>query len=1283
MADLPGYLYRFFNSRKGLFYLIVLFLCAGIGWMASRISFSEDIAGHGNASENPRDPTTLLRRMKIADRLVILISLRDSLAPSDPEALAECGARLADSLRTRFDSTLVRSVTFRSSDNVMSLLTQVVMDHLPGFLEEADYSRIDSLCKPEIIRKSMENNYRLLISPAGMMVKQRIRQDPLGITGRAFEKLQSLNAGGSYEIVDGCIYSADLRHLFLFVVPARPSSETAVNDRLISGLDKTIEQIEAGGKGFRILYFGGTAVAVSNARQLKKDITWTLVLALGAIFLLIGWYFRNLRVPLLGMLPALFGGTLALALIWLARGSLSIIALGIGSVILGLIIDYTLYIINHYRKLRSAPATLKAMSLTILLCCLTTSGAFLCLTFLNSAVLRDLGWFAAISVAGAAFFTLFILPQFLTLSLAKPGRADRITLVDRIAGYRYETKGWLIAVLALLIILGVCFAGKAGFESDMTTLSFVTPTLKSAETELDRTSDYKLKSLYLVATGRSREEALRMREKYTRTIDRLIACGVVRHQSNAGPLLLSDSLQQVRNARWKQFWSPEKIRQVKEAVAFHARRLGFKPGAMDAFGQLLDRKFSLLTPGDLPSDIRPLVTDWLTETRGFTSASAILKVPAAQRQEVYRAFGHAPGIVLFDRQTLTEQFVAGVKSDFDKLVMLSMAFVTLLLIVSFGRLGLGLITAAPMFLGWIMTLGFMDITGIRFNIFNIIISSFIFGLGVDYSILIMRGLQHSLRTGADEMQAYKVSVLLSSLTTLLGVGALFATRHPALHSIALVSVFGISAVVLLSFTLQPFLFNRFMLERQQRGKFPVTLWILIKTLVTWGNIVLIAIILMILGGMINLLFPLRRKTKEMLFHRLFNLLTRAYIAFTFFNDRKLINEPGEDFHRPAIIISNHQSLIETPAFLRLYPRMIILTSSWVYRSPVFGPIARLASFFNIDEGVEAIAGRMKEKLEEGFSILVFPEGHRSSDQHIQRFHRGAFYLAEKTQTDILPMLVFGTGDFLAKGEFWGKPNSLRMKILPRVRYDDPSFGNTYQERARHFRQFYIREYRKFREEEGTAGYYRRAVALNYVLKGPVLEWYMRVKMRLEDNYQIYSSEMPVAGNILDLGCGFGFISYILMMTSDERQITGVDYDPDKIAVAKNGYARNDRIRFECADITQYPFTPQAGFVLGDVLHYLAPADQQNLLKRCFANLEPGGCILIREADASAVDRHKRSALTEFFSTKSGFNKTANDKGRLFFTSAEQIRSLAEEAGLRFTVRDTTNVTSNKLFILRK
>ena len=100
-----------------------------------------------------------------------------------------------------------------------------------------------------------------------------------------------------------------------------------------------------------------------------------------------------------------------------------------------------------------------------------------------------------------------------------------------------------------------------------------------------------------------------------------------------------------------------------------------------------------------------------------------------------------------------------------------------------------------MLVSWIWILGIMGIAGIKFNIINIIVSTLIFGLGDDYSIFIMDGLLQEYKTGKKNLSSFKSSILLSAITTTVGLGVLIFARHPALRSIAMISVIGILCVV--------------------------------------------------------------------------------------------------------------------------------------------------------------------------------------------------------------------------------------------------------------------------------------------------------------------------------------------------------------------------------------------------------------------------------------------------------------------------------------------------------
>jgi 1-acyl-sn-glycerol-3-phosphate acyltransferase len=1287
MAQFFSTVYHFFKTRRWLFFALLLALSCFILYYSTQIHLEEDIAKVASKKEQLSREEYVIRNFSFAEKIVIHVRVADSGSPLEPDTLAGLALQLQNQLREQIDTTLARSIVARIDDSLPGLLSSLVFSHLPLFLDRDDLIIIDSLIQPALIRSRLEKNYRILSTPAGIVMKQQLLADPLGITAPALKKLQSLQVGDNFVLRDGFIFTSDFRHVLLFITPSSHAVETRYNALLVQYIEEVIKGLGKTRPEIKIDYFGAPVVAAGNADRIKKDIILTLSIALLVILLFIGWYFRNPVIPFLGFFPAFFGGGFALAILFLIKGTISAIALGIGSVILGLIIDYALYMINHFRKKSNLEVVIRDLAQTIVVCALTSIGAFLCLTQLDSAVLHDLGWFAALSIAGSALFALVILPQFMGnwVLAGLSAVQQRTTLIGRFAEFISTYKIWIAAALVIAGIISLFFLHRTTFETNMESLNYMSDDLRNAEKGLAQISDATQKKVFVVSTGATLQAALQSNDTVMQHLALLSKAGSLTGYSGVPGFLLSGRMQQERLKQWYEFWNPERRQHLMDEVLQTGSKIGFSPGAFEGLKEMLSKEYISL-PDSIISRLKDLfAVEWIRESPQMTLITAVARVPEEGKHTVYEQFAGNNGIVLFDRQDLTDRFVEQVRTDFNLLVTLSMIFVSLLLLISFGRIEITLTTALPMFLSWLITLGFMGLTGIRFNIFNIIISSFVFGLGVDYSILMMRGLLNEYKTGIRDMETYHISILLSSATTIFGVAALFAARHPALQSIALISVIGIVSVVMISLTCQSLLAHWFLLRPKEKRTFPVTLYITWFSLfISWIPISTIALIMVIYGVIISPLLPLPRKKKQLIFHYMFCLLSKLYISMNFLRFHRIENTTGETFKRPAIIIANHQSLIETPAMLRLYPKIVILTNEWVFRHWIFGPVARLAGFIPISHGVDNSLHLMKQKLSEGYSILIFPEGTRSRDGHIQRFHRGAFYIAEKLQTDILPVLIFGSGEFLCKGNFWGKSSRLFMKILPRITPEDDRFGVTYQERTKGVRRYYRDEFRSYKEMKGTPSFYRYTLRLNYLFKGPVLEWYVRIKLMLEQDFRLYHELLPLKGEIYDLGCGFGYITSMLMLTSEDRILTGVDFDPEKITVAQNGYLNNDRIRFIHGDASEYPLTPCDGILLGDLLHYLPPVKQDDLLHSCMDNLKPGGVLLIREGNADLALRHKRTRLTEFFSTRIlHFNKTQDESRKLWFVSAEAIRAMAESNGFTFDVIDKGKRSSNVFMVIRR
>jgi len=166
---------------------------------------------------------------------------------------------------------------------------------------------------------------------------------------------------------------------------------------------------------------------------------------------------------------------------------------------------------------------------------------------------------------------------------------------------------------------------------------------------------------------------------------------------------------------------------------------------------------------------------------------------------------------------------------------------------------------------------------------------------------------------------------------------------------------------------------------------------------------------------------------------------------------ELQNDSGEDFSRPAILIANHQSHLDLLCTLMLSPRIVAMTNRWVWRFPLYAPIIHYLEYYPAADGVEGSEEKLRSLIDRGYSVLIFPEGTRSADCSVLRFHRGAFHLAEQFQADIVPIYLDSPGRILPKEDFCLRRGTIHVEVGQRVPYGDTSMGATSQEQAKAWR----------------------------------------------------------------------------------------------------------------------------------------------------------------------------------------------------------------------------------------
>jgi len=574
--------------------------------------------------------------------------------------------------------------------------------------------------------------------------------------------------------------------------------------------------------------------------------------------------------------------------------------------------------------------------------------------------------------------------------------------------------------------------------------------------------------------------------------------------------------------------------------------------------------------------------------------------------------------------------------------------------LTYGRIELTLVSFIPMFISMIWILGLMGMFGMEFNIINIIISALIFGLGDDYSLYIMDGLLQEYKTGKKILSSYKTSIFLSAITTITGLGVLIFAKHPALKSIAFISIIGICCVVIMAQILIPFLFSILVKNRTRKRQFPWTITSLLKSVFAFAYFVTGCIILTILGLLFKL-NPLSKEKGKLVYHFILSKFAWSMVYIMMNVKKKIIDKQNANFSEPAVIISNHQSFLDILSLVMLHPKLIFLTNNWVWNSPVFGAIARMADFYPVANGAENSIELLADRVKHGYSVVIFPEGTRTVDGEIKRFHKGAFYLAEQLNVDILPILIHGTGYTMTKGDFLLKDGQITLKYLPRIKPNDTRFGTGYSERTKLIGRYFKEEYKQLCTTVEQPVYFKEQLIYNYLYKGPLLEWRLKTKLWRENNYQLFHELLPAKGKMLDIGSGNGVRAYMLHFAAKEREFTGIDNDEDDVEMANSCFDKDDKINFIFADIAAFAFESYDAILMVDCLQQMQQDAQVSLIEKCISHLAPGGTLIIR----------------------TGGNSKDNSRSYL---PGQLIADVAASRQMTCTVIDQVKNTSNIVFV---
>ena len=1106
-------IFDYLSSHKAVAAVVMVLLLGAAAFGLTRLNFEENISAFLPETPEVKRYNEVYSRMGI-DKMAVffeggsLDERIDAMADFETIWAEKDSMNLVPEFRSTADGA-----------EVLDVLSFIGANE-PYFLKAEDYARIDSLLADsnyidEKIKEQRESMYSAISS-------RYVRTDPLGLFTPVLGRLAGLNPSGETQVIDGYLFTKDASTGIVFFESPFGGSESGNNAALVSLLESVKTETSSRHPSVLISSTGGPEVAVANATTIKRDSFLALGIAALLIFLILWFSYRRLSDVIWMLLTIASGALIALGVISLWKSSISIIILGIGSTIIGIAVNYPLHYVDHLKYQSDKRKALADQVNPLLVGNITTVGAFLSLMLLKAEALRDFGFIGAVMLLGTILFSLVFLPVFVP-----EAKAPRNTLKLDLDRYiKLGPKARRASFIAFLLVTAVLWllGSKVGFDADMHHINYMTPSQERGFELLSSLSATSDGNVYLVSEGKDADEALARSENLSQEL------------VSISDFVPSVRTQQERLEMWQSFKDahPELKSRLSEAAA----RNGFTPAAFQPFAELMDKEWEPQEAGYFTP---------LTETVGKAmyfpgedkvQVVSILKTTpeeAEARTEGIRA-SLPDGTFCFCAKELSGSMVRNLSEDFDLIGILCSLIVFFFLLLSFRSLDVSLIAFLPLAVGWIWILGIMRIFSLEFNIVNIILATFIFGQGDDYSIFITEGLMYEYATGKKILHSFKNAVMLSALIMFIGIGALIVSRHPAMRSLAEVIFIGMFTVVLMAWYLPPLIF-RFLTERKGKlRRTPLTLRNFLLTVYIFAVFLVAMLCLTIRAFTLN--FGKMTDARRLRYHR--RLQATAKLAFKLLPGCPYTcsNSHGVSFDIPSIFICNHQSHLDVLALLALTPKLVLLTNDWTWNSPFYGYLIRKAEFFPASDGYEHNSGRLKEMVSKGYSIAIFPEGTRSEDCHIQRFHRGAFLLARELHLDIVPMMIHGFGHALPKHDFLLRPSALHLEIWERIPWQDiPEDALAFTKAMRHR---YVAEYEKLCARLETPEYQAPFVRYRYLYKGHDASEECRryLKKAWFEKIKALPSGQAVIANA---GCGV----FPLLLASSRRDISVKAYVEDE------------------------------------------------------------------------------------------------------------------------------------------
>ncbi|MBI3880952.1 MAG: MMPL family transporter, partial [Verrucomicrobia bacterium] len=799
--------------RRGVLAVTALVMGAA-AWFSSRIDLQEDILDMLPRNDAQVDDYRYaLKKFRQIDRVYLDVGIgRD-----DPETLTQA----ADEVFARFSTNgnFLR-ITYQIQAGGAGKVIELLTGSLPNLFSDADARELEKKLAPSEVRDYLTAMRRKLAGPEGMVLKDVVAADPVGMSALVAAKALPLQTGlGDAQIVDGHITSGDGRHVLMLAEPKFASSDARESAALVAELMRTVADVDKKFPGVHVAITGGHRMAVDNSTIIRLDATRCIAIGSAAMIALCFVAYRRRWLAPLSFLPSFFGTLMAGVVLMLWQKHLSAIATGFASIAVGITVDYAIYVIYHLEDAggadhRGIGRHLSRLVFPIGVGVITTIAAFLVMLGSPMHGYQQLGTLGAIGVAFSAAFALIILP--LLVPVAKKSGQPPLWLTkgwEKYFQWESRQRGWLVLGVVALTIVTTCGVKRLRFEGDIAKLNGITDSTRRDDKLIQDTWGNALGMTMVVARGATPEAALAQNDRIAAALARDPNVSAVFSLASVCP---APEAQRANVKRWREFWTPERRANLRATLDQTAGELGFRAGAFTKFWQIVEGEPVLLTLDSFRgTPLENALNERVASGTNDTAVSTLVKLK--DRAGAARLRASLTDAIVLDSQGLATHIAGMARTGLGQFAWRTGVFVAVLLMLTLGSVELVVMTLLPLAFGLLWTFGLMGWLGLPIDLMNSVFVIFVIGVGEDYAVFFVTSKLDEWRGLPGQTAVNSASVLISALTTIFGFGVMVLANHPVLFSMGTTVLIGMGFAFLATLVLTPVCMDLLLFRPQPHG----------------------------------------------------------------------------------------------------------------------------------------------------------------------------------------------------------------------------------------------------------------------------------------------------------------------------------------------------------------------------------------------------------------------------------------------------------------------------------